>query len=42
MPSKTDIRSFLIVVAGIFAAGYAMNAMRDMDFVKRAISGYDA
>ena len=42
MLKKDDVRSFLIVVAAIMAAGYAMNAMRDIEIVKGAIAGYDA
>ncbi|MFN4231359.1 hypothetical protein [Parvibaculum sp.] len=42
MPNKGDIRVFVITVGAIFAAGLLMNALRDNDWVKQAISGYDA
>ena len=30
-----------LVVAGVFIAGMVMNALRDNDFVKNAINGFD-
>lgn len=38
----TDLKLVAMVMAGVFAAGYLMNAMRDNDIVKSAISGFDA
>lgn len=42
MPSKGDMKMLAIVVAGVFAAGWLMNAMRDNDQVNKAINGFDA
>ena len=39
--NKGDVRSFVIVVGGIFAAGLVMNALRDNSFVQMAIAGYE-
>lgn len=36
------IRDIGITVAGVFAAGLLMNAVRDNAVVKMAIKGYDA
>jgi hypothetical protein len=42
MPNKGDMRILFITVGAIFVAGLLMNALRDQDLVKKAISGYDA
>tara|TARA_X000000368_G_scaffold383658_1_gene341708 strand:- start:8139 stop:8267 length:129 start_codon:yes stop_codon:yes gene_type:complete len=35
-------KTVLLTALGVFIAGVAMNALRDNDFVKNAISGFDA
>jgi hypothetical protein len=40
--NKGDVKFVLLTMAGIFAAGYLMNAMRTNSWVSSAISGYDA
>ena len=42
MVNKGDIRVILCTTAAIFLAGLAMNALRDNEWVKMAINGYDA
>ena len=39
---KTDLKMIGLVAAGVFAAGFIMNALRDNDFIKSAIGGFDA
>lgn len=39
---KGDVKLVLLVMVGIFGAGYIMNAMRSNSWVSSAISGYDA
>ena len=41
MPTKGDMRAFVMMVGAIFAAGLLMNALRSNDIVKQAISGFD-
>tara|TARA_R110002074_G_scaffold67298_1_gene158511 strand:- start:5696 stop:5821 length:126 start_codon:yes stop_codon:yes gene_type:complete len=40
--NKGDVRVFIVVIAAIGAAGILMNALRDNEFIKMAINGYDA
>ena len=43
MPSaKTFISGMLITIAGVVVAGLLMNALRDNDFVRDAIRGFDS
>ena len=36
------VKAAVPVVIGIFAAGLVMNALRDNNFVRQAIKGYDS
>lgn len=36
-----DLKLVGVVVIGVFVAGLVMNALRDNDFVKNAIDGFD-
>ena len=36
------IKGAVPVIIGVFLAGFLMNAMRDVDFVRQAIDGFDS
>jgi hypothetical protein len=42
MLAAKDFKTILLVTAGVFIAGYAMNALRDNSVVNDAINGFDA
>lgn len=37
-----DIKLALIVVGGVMLAGFTMNALRDISFVRSMIDGFDS
>lgn len=39
---STDLKMVMLVMAGVFGAGYLMNLGRKSDIVHDAISGFDA
>lgn len=39
--NKGDVRTFVVVVAAVFAAGLVMNTLRDNSLVQQAIAGYE-